>query len=298
MMVDTPTGYRFLRGTDGDTALIYDSRSGYTQLVPGAPGMADPPRSSDPACDMRVRLTELPVDIRWRVDGVGTSAQPQALASALATSYAGNRTDADQVHTQPAHPAQLARWGADGAASTLYPLRQLSEDGADMEELLVIVRGPYAVHQTRLFTRITTDPQLWARMVSACAGGIHWLPRPPTSVPPLWPGSTFVAPGLRMTLLPARMAQVAKARADAPTATARCEAITQRLQALMRGGEAPATPIGPAELSMYDQYLADTLEGTGLLPHAQQWMCDAQNAHDIRGVCTMLLATLPPLGNG
>ena len=161
-----------------------------------------------------------------------------------------------------------------------------------MEELLVLVRGPYAVHQTRLFTRSITDPELWARMVSACAGGVHWLTEPPTSVPALWPQSSFVTAGLKMQLLEDRLAQALLARDGAPESEQTRLDIANRIRALLRGGESPSTPIGPAQLTMYDQYLTDTLEGTALLSHARQWMGDVRTARDFRGMLHMLLTTL------
>jgi hypothetical protein len=291
-MVDTPTGYRFLLGTDGDTGLIHDGRSTYTQLIPGRPTLGGPLPPTLPKCDIRVELQALPVEFRWRVDGVGTTTNAQGLAESLTHAYAKNRTDTAVVHVQPAHPAQLAYWGVDGAASTLYPLRVLSPSGADMEELQLLVRGPYAVFQTRLFSRAITDPEIWARLVAGCSGGIHWLPTPPTSVPSLWPASSFVQPGLAMDLLPTRAREAEAARAKAPSAPEQREAAAERLRMLLAGGEAAGTPVEPEQLVVYDQFLTDTLEGTPLLDSARTWLGDVTNAHDLRGLIRMLLTAL------
>ncbi len=287
-----PQGYLFLLGTDGDTGLVHDERSGFTQLIPGTPAPAPLPPESEPKADIRVECSGLPVEVRVRVDGTAATVDPRALAVALAQTYARNRATDKQVQARPATVVQLAGWGCDGAASAVYDLRQTSASGCDIEEVLVFVRGPWSVFQTRLFPKAVMDPAVWGRFVTACSGGVHWLGRPPTSVPSLWPHSSFVEPGLDGGLRADRLAQAAEAAAQAPPNPAIRVGMSGRLDLMLRGGEAPGAPIDPASLPVFDGFLVDTLGPGPLLNLARDWMCDVENAQDFRGLITMLKIAL------
>lgn len=291
-MTDTPHGYIFLLGDDGDTGLVHDEGSGFTQLLPGRPEVAALPPEEEPKADIRVVCKDLPIEVRVRVDGTPSAVDPQALAGALAHAYARNRARDSEVQPHPAAAVQLATWGCDGAASAVYELAKPSASGCDTEEVVVLSRGPWTVFQTRLFPRALMDPALWGRFVTACSGGVHWLPKRPTSVPSLWPRSAFILPGLEASLRPDREALATAARALAPTDPGQRAAQRGRLEVILRGGEAPGTPIEPASLDVYDGFLVDTLGSGPLLEQARDWMCDVENAQDLRGVFRMLLRAL------
>ena len=155
-----------------------------------------------------------------------------------------------------------------------------------------MVRGPWTVFQTRLFPRAVMDPARWGRFVTACNGGVHWLGRPPTSVPSLWPRSSFVEPGLDSPLRTDRLLQAGAAATHAPPDPARRTELRHRLELMLRGGEAPGATVEPEALEVYDGFLLDTLGAGPLLNLARDWMCDVENAQDFRGLIRMLLVAL------
>jgi hypothetical protein len=287
-----PQGYQFILGPDGDTGLVYDERSGFTQLIPGVPAPAAGPPESEPKADIRLECAGLPVEVRIRVDGTAATVDPKALAVALAQAYARNRASDKQVQARPATVVQLAGWGCEGAASAVYDLAEVSASGCDVEEVLVFVRGPWTVFQTRLFPRAVMSPALWGRFVTACSGGVHWLGRSPTSVPSLWPASSFVDSGLAGGLRASRALQAKEAAIHAPPNAAVRAGMSGRLNLMLRGGEAPGAPIEPSSLPVFDGFLVDTLGQGPLLDLARDWMCDVENAQDFRGLIAMLKIAL------
>jgi hypothetical protein len=106
------------------------------------------------------------------------------------------------VEPHAAAPEQLARFGAEAAASVMYELADGADDEANAEEVLVLVRGEWAMVIAKSFDKAKTDWIAWTLFNQAATQSIVWDPARIPPVESVWPPSVFVEPGIAATPKP------------------------------------------------------------------------------------------------
>jgi hypothetical protein len=284
--------FELLPDATGETVLVLDRRSHFTQAVPGHPGRA-PAEDESPRYEARLVLADAPITVRYRLDSLPTGMQPGPLAHTLTLAYAVNRA-AGMPRVTSARGERCEAWGVLGAASSEYGLAQRAADG-DHESVTVLVRSTddalLAMVVTYRFASAAVSPIQWTLFLSAASAGIDWRPAAPTDrAPNLWPESTFLRPGIRGELFPSRRAEVESLRARLVMAPGEREALRSRLTRLVSGSEAPASPIAPDTLEMCGTYLGETLGDGAARSAVGQVLAEIRVAQDLRGAALVLLA--------
>lgn len=278
---------------DLETLCVVGDEIGFFQALPGHPYEVIGPGQPDPLpCDLLVAVADLGVQVRYRLarrpDGPD---DPQALAQALAYTYPKARSP-EPGEPRPAPAEQLARFGAEGAASILYPLRDGIARGFDSEETLVLVRGDRAIVVTKTFTRAKTDPIAWALFNQASAQSIVWDParRPP--VASVWPRSVFLEPGVHGVAKPepraALLAALHASSTEPSTGSNDERALAEALRRLFAGSEPLAQPVTPEMKHTYGDYLKASCDDRALWTVIDTGLALVENAYDLHGFAIVL----------
>ncbi|MGE5184287.1 MAG: hypothetical protein ACM31C_19595 [Acidobacteriota bacterium] len=287
-----------------DTARFVDRRIGLSICIPGHPQLLPVAASagvSEPAYEARIALADAPISIRYR-----HTAGAAGNAPLYVETYAANRCRPEErPRAQAASPEQRSAWGVDAAASTLYALREPDADGGDMEEALVLARGDAVVVLTKRFPRAQTSWIAWTLANSAIAAGICWDPAALAAPPaPLWPRSSFLAPGITGALAPGRRDAAARLAARIAAHPASAVRLADGAGALVRGSEPPAHVVTASERAMFETYLADLASDPALGRELSALVAEVETAHDLRGLCLLVLhatgriqATFAPSGD-
>jgi hypothetical protein len=281
--------------TDGETALVIERRSGFTQAMPGHPALAAP-TPEGPRHDARLLLADAPIAVRYRLDRLPAGMQPGPLAQSLTLAYAKERAGEDPL-VSAADAARCEAWGVQAAASSVYPLKAEDPDG-DYESVSVLTRplddATAAMVITYRFPSRAVSPVHWALFSSGAQVGLSWNPGAiPDGVPRIWPESAYLRPGVRGELWPARQAQADALRSQLVITPAEVAALRVRLLRLVGGGEASGNPVDLGQREIYRMYLADVVADRAADEAMRDVLADVHVAHDLRGAAIVLLSALP-----
>lgn len=184
-----------LCGNDTDEARqIVHRDSGFSCWIPGHPESSS--TRSDP---IELGLVDADVTVEYRLDALSRNSDARALAMALIEAYMTNAAK------EPARfgPAPIPP-GADSAASATYQLE--GDNDRAMEFTTIILRSDgvatQALYQVIRFQLGELNVVQWANVRTAVAHAQDWTGNAPPG-PTLWPNSSFVAPGIKLELLPA-----------------------------------------------------------------------------------------------
>lgn len=217
-----------LLGKDGDeTRILVHRESGYSVALVGRPRIAAPPLAGLPRYDVLVALDDVKAEHGFRIDHGETQIAPPALAASFALAYGTNRAKSTpKVHRFPAKVP-----GGEGGAHAIYPLREPAED-PHVEQIAVLVRGPWALHHTTRFRTEDLNHVQWAHLRTATLHQHSWEPRANDAPPVVWPPSTMARPSVKLDLTDAAWAEAeAKAKACGHVDAA----VIDRLVDLLRG---------------------------------------------------------------
>ncbi len=264
-----------------ETCMLVHRATGYATGIPGAPHIAD--RSG---AGIRIVATAPPIEHELRVDVVPAETDPQALAVALASAYARNRTGGDATATPL--PPNLRASGAVAAARASYTLP--GSPKPTIEQLVVTVR-PHegqlaaAYHAMRCLAG-DVNPVQWAHVRSAMLVAARWEPVPPTAAPALWPAtSTFAEPSAALTLAPAAWSVAqAKAAEIGPLSDEQTRALLQQLVAVANTDDPPAFEVP----SYLNQLVARQIAMAGPTRATEALLRnldEVKTAHDLRAWC-------------
>jgi len=288
MTIPSTRPFDWHHSPDLETLCIVGSELGFFQALPGHPfEWTEPAQPGQPPCDLAVQVADLGVHVRYRLAprpaGPG---DPQQLAQGLAYTYPRARSD------QPGEPRsattdQLVRFGADGAASILYPLKAGVAHGFDREEALALVRGDHVVVITKTFSS-AIDPIGWALFNQASTQSIVWDPARRPAVASVWPPSIVLEPGVQGT---ARPGPCAALRAALRTSTAGADdrrALAGALRRLFGGSEPLAQPITPEMKRTYADQLRASCDDRALWTAIEIGLSMVQNAYDLHGIAIVM----------
>lgn len=285
-------------GQDG-VGRYRDERCGLELLIPGGPLLRAPvPSPNEPPCEAEITLSRLPVTMALRLSSLPADAAQSVRPIELVRSIAQTRSTAlPRPHT--ATPEQLDRWGCEAAASEIYPLpiSQSSDSAADTEEVLVLLRAGQLITIFLRFPRAQLPGPSWALWSSVVLGRLRLVgAASAASDPPLFPPSTFLAPGIE-GLLHAdsarrieRLQPLAQLAAQGNTRTV--NELHKRCALLLSATDPPDRAIGPAERrDLLELLIADLPEDAAASALAHT-LAEVQNHFDLRGFVLLLLHVL------
>jgi hypothetical protein len=288
-MQPTPEPFEWHHAHDVETMCVTSPDIGFFQALPGHPyETREPVRPGQPPCDLMATVADLAARVRYRrAQRPASPEDPILLAQLLALTYARARSS-DPGEPRPAPADQLAAFGAEGAASVMYPLADPASRDGDTEETLVLVRGDHVIVITKSFTRATTDPIAWALFNQASTQSIVWDParRPP--VASVWPPGVFLEPGVAATARPGPRATLRAALAASAAGSDDERALAEALRRLFGGSEPLAQPVTPAMKQTYADYLKASCDDRALWTAIDVGLAQVENAYDLHGFAIVL----------
>lgn len=185
-----------LLGNDGDeTRILVHRESGWSVALVGRPRLVVADASALPRYDVIVALDDVNAEHGFRMDHAETQIAPPALAASFALAYGTNRASgAPRVHPFPARVP-----GGEGGAHAIYPLRESATDPR-VEQIVVLVRGPWALHHTTRFRTDDLNHIQWAHLRTATLHEHRWEPRDADAPPKIWPASMIALPSAKLDL--------------------------------------------------------------------------------------------------
>jgi hypothetical protein len=285
---------------DGDTIGRYrDERCGLELLIPGGPVLRAPvPSPNEPPCEAEITLSRLPITMALRLSILPADAAQSVRPIDLVRAIAQTRSTA-LPRPHAATPEQLKRWGCEAAASEIYPLpvTQGGDGAADTEEVLVLLRAGQLVTIFLRFPRARLQGPSWALWSSVVLGRLRFLDAAsPGSDPPLFPPSTFLAPGID-GLLHADCAQRIDrlqplAQLAAAGSTRTVNELHKHCALLLSATDPPDRAIGPAERrDLLELLIADLPEDAAASALAHT-LAEVQSGFDLRGFALLVLHVL------
>ena len=281
--------FEWHHAADLETLCVVGESIGFFQAVPGHPfEVSEPTRPGQPPCDLMLRIADLGAKVRYRLGPRPSGPDdPRLLAQTLAYTYPKARSP-EPREPRTAPPEQLARFGADAAASILYPLREGTERGLDTEETLALVKGDRIVVITKTFARATTDPVAWALFNHASTQSIVWDAARRPRVASVWPPGTFLAPGVKGTPLPEARAAL-RAALDASTAGPdERRALADALRRMFGGSEPLAEAITADMKATFADALKASCNDRALWATIDGGLALVSNAYDLHGFAITL----------
>jgi hypothetical protein len=278
-----------------ETLCVRHAALGFAQALPGHPYEAvEPERPGQPRCDLMLLIADLAVEVRFlTARRPPEPANPKLLAPLLALSYAQNRAAAaSEPRAAPAE--QLAGFGAEGAGSVLYPLKEGVARGVDTEETLALVRGEHVVFVTKSFAKARTDWIGWTLFNQASTQSIVWDPARTPPVASVWPPSVFVEPGLAATPLPGPLEAMRAQLAGGAITPVSKEQLATALRRLFGGSEPLAQPVTPAMKRTYGDYLKASCDDRALWRLVDDGLAQVVHAYDLHGFAIVLWRELTP----
>lgn len=275
-----------LRGAPADeTRLIVHPTAGLFAAVPGHPAPGD-----FDGTHFALRLGDAGVEIRYRLDTLPSQTDAKALAAALALAY---MTSASQqpVAPGPAAPAS----GAHAAATATYQRR--GDDDRAMEHVSVTVKSAppasHALYQIVRFTRGELTPLQWANLRTALAVHRDWTATPPPAAPPaVWPPSRFVAPSVKLELLPGAWQDAQdKAALLGATTAEDVASLTDLLLEFAINDDPPTHALQRVVLDLGARQIAMRCHASVAEVLLRNFY-DVQTMHDLRGWCWQSLWAL------
>jgi hypothetical protein len=271
----------------GETAVLFDRRSGFSHAIPGYPHpMPQAPDPREPAADVVVGLSELPVTIRYRLDRPPIAAATAGeYAARAALAYAQHRTPAPP-EVRPPRPEQLLLWGVEAAAIASYPLQVPDAYGADIEELVVLVRGGAAIALTLRFPRAAVDWLRAALLRSAALSNLRWTGEPASAR--IWPPSDFLERGLWGALAPHRQELCLRLAPMLSLAPDEAEEMSRTLSRIVGRPEPPWFQLPPHVMAEVVAELTRASANPNIAQIVHQGMAEVLTMHDLRGLCILL----------
>lgn len=308
-----PQGVTLTLEADGEVGRYRDARCGLELLIPGGPSLRAPGAGSGgdariPPCEAEITLARLPIRLVLRLSTRPADADGSVRPLELVRAIAQERSlIPPRPHAAP--PEQLGRWGCAAAASAIYPLRPApdpvpdreghDDGGADTEEV-VVLQPPQGEQLVTLFLRFPAKrlpAPTWALWSSAVLGRLrlHGSFDGVLAEPPLFPPSTFLAPGLEGLLQPECAARIERLQPLAQLATngdRAARGLTGRCALLLSAKDPPDRPLGPAERrSLFDLLVAGLTDEAAAQALART-LAEVQSAYDLRGFALLLLHVL------
>jgi hypothetical protein len=290
-MPTTPTTKTFdwHHSSDLETLWVVGEDIGFFQALPGHPfELTEPSRPGQLPCDLTVMVGDLGARVRYRLarrpsgpDDAGV------LAQALAYTYPKVRSP-EPGDPRSAPPEQLARFGADGAASILYRLADGIEPGFDTEETLALVKGDRVVVITKTFAGAKTDPIAWALFNQASAQSIVWDPARRPAVASVWPPGVFLAPGVHGAARSEPRAALRAALDASAAGSGDRRALADALRRLFGGSEPLAEPVTAEMKKTYADYLKTACDDRALWGAIDAGLALVENAYDLHGLAIVL----------
>lgn len=272
---------------DRETALLFDRRSGFSHAIPGYPHpMPHDPDPREPATDVVVGLSELPVTIRYRLDRPAIPAATAGeYAARAALAYAHHRTTSPP-EVRPPQPEQLLLWGVEAAALASYPLRFPDVYGADVEELVVLVRGGTALALTLRFPRVAVDWLRAALLRSAALSNLRWTGEPASAQ--IWPPSDFLERGLWGALPTHRQVLCTRLAPMLRLSSEEAEEMSRTLSRIIGRPEPPWFQLPGHVMAEAVADLARASANPNIAQVVHQGMAEVVTMHDLRGLCILL----------
>lgn len=280
--------------SDLETLCVVGEEIGFFQALPGHPfERSEPSRPGELPCDLALLVADLGAQVRYRLAPRPSGPDdPQLLAQALAYSYPRARSD-EPGEPRSAPDEQRARFGVDGAASILYPLKEGVARGFDREETLALVRGDRVVVITTTFSS-AVDPIAWALFNQASTQSITWDParRPPVAT--VWPHGVFLEPGVKGTARSEPRAALRRLLAESAASADDKRALAEALRRMFGGSEPLAQAVTPEMKRVYAEVLKASCNDRTLWATVDAGLVLVENAYDVHGLAIVLWRELTP----
>jgi len=285
-MAYSDDGFVLLGAPEDETRLLLHRGCGFSIAIPGHPTLTTPSQPS-PRYDTLVTLSDLRIELGFRLDQLPTGTEPRALALTLATAYASERTD--ERPRPDALPPPLRARGADAAVRVSYAVR--GHEPATIELLVVTVRrhdrGLWALYLTARHAVPDLNPVQWANVRAALLGHQHWEPAAPrTEATRVWPAaSAFAELAAPLTLSAHAWSEAQhKAAAIGPLEDHQTERLVRLLVDVANGDQPPAVEIPDVLRQMIARQIIECGPA-----RAAETICrdldSATTAHDLRAWC-------------
>lgn len=235
-----------------------------------------------------VRLADADVTVEYRLDQLPRTGDARALAMALVEAYMTNAAQ-EPVRFGPA-PIPT---GAEAAASATYQVEGTDEHAMEFVTIALRTHGlaTHSLYQIVRFRRGELNPVQWANFRTAVAGAQDWSGQT-SSTPNLWPSSSFVAPGIRLELLPAAFDEARnKAAALQGIASSDVDGLIDILLEFAVSNDPPSYELQKVVLDMGAQQIAMRCE-TRFTEVLLRNFFSIRNTHDLRGWCWQCLWAL------
>lgn len=282
-MTESFGGFELLGAEADETRRLVHRESGYSIAVPGHPRAAAS-ANERPKYDVLLTLADAPIELGFRLDRGTEQLDKQALAGALALTYATGRTANPNIAALrgPAVPS-----GPVAGARGTYALRD--SDGRDMESLAVLVRdgagGLWSLYQTIRFRTGDVTPVEWANFRTALCAEHTWDGSTPAGQPAIWPTSAFLEPSVRIKFVDTAWKEAeAKAAEMGPLEDEETGLLAQRLFSLASNDATPSTAVPRPILELTSRDISMAAP-----PRAAETLLrnldDVKTFHDYRGWC-------------
>lgn len=242
------SGFELLGDAADETRMLIHREAGYSIPIPGHPRLVEATVAT-PVYGALVAMTDLPIELGFRLDTLPTTVTAEALAIALAAAYSRNRAGTT-VNVHPMVGTFLPP-GASAGGRCVYDLpdTETDDDGAMMEQLEVTVRAGagtvLAMYYTVRFKTGPVNPVRWAHVRTAVREHQRF-DGAKTTPPQLWPASAIAASSATLTLTDAAFAEAqAKAGSLGGLSDAEHAAIVTTLLELSGNDVPPSAPLPP-----------------------------------------------------
>lgn len=286
----------FLPGGD-DSADFFDRRCGFFMRLPGAPSLSAPPATTgehlEPVHEAVLRFGQSPVTLRYRLSELPAPRSPQAAIALLTKTYAHNRCrEGSHPRLVEATPAELGRWNAEAAASQFYPLARPDESGADTEEVLVLYRHGQVVTIAQRWRFAKAAWTSYTLLKSVLLSTLRFVEGPSpgaatSAATPLFPPSSFLAPGLSGALPAALRPVVHDLRARCQPERAGLEPLFEQLSVLFSSDGAPTEELSAGEKGRVVGRLEGAAPDSRLGQALVAMLPSVTTRHDLRGLCLL-----------
>jgi len=270
-----------------DVALYTDLRNGFGHLVPGRPQLTPAmPSPGEPPDDTALWLSDLPITVRYRLEGPAFAATSAAdLAGRTAEEHARRRA---RTGTSPGvelvHPGWLGAWATEAAARASYDLAYVDPMGADREDLFILVRSGSVMRVTVRYPNAAVDVVTRSLFLSAFEATLSFHPERWHQVHALWPESSFLEPRVIPTLRPAREEQVRGLTPMLRVGEAERTSIFRALDEALKNAGAPWLALDAASWNRHRDALLGPVADPRLRAAIEAGFGEVRTAHDLRGL--------------
>jgi hypothetical protein len=281
-VADPGDGFVLLGDPTEETRLLVHRGCGYSTAIPGHPSLGAGAEPA-PRYDAVITLGDLRIEHGVRLDSMPTGMEPQALATALATTYANARSDGPAKVSMLPPPLRPV----DAAVFAHYVVR----DAPDHMELLVVLVRPHATGLWALFHTIRhafreVNPVQWFHLRAAVLASQHWDPEAPrTASPSLFPSSAFAEASAKLAFTPDAWAEAQRKATDiGPLSDVESTSLLELVLEFARSDDPPTLPVHEYVTQVFMRQLA----GVGPTRAAEALMRNldqVRTVHDLRAWC-------------